>query len=150
MSSTACQRDSVILRSAHSRTGLGSEELRHVATCEGCQLALAADAVMTPLFRAPAVSNLPPAGVVLLRARLAARRRDAERALAPIALWRVVITVVSIVGAAVLFLGGRLTFSSLWTSSTAPAGAETVTLLGVLAVAALPFLSYLRTSRHQG
>ncbi len=140
-----CPREAPLLAAARSPAGLDGAARSHAARCPACAAALAAEAALAPLARRPLPAPLPPPSAVLLRARLAERRRALERSVAPLAFWRGL--ALAAAAAAALAVGGAalVTDSGLAAyAASAPTPARALAGIGLLGLAALPFLGSLR------
>jgi len=141
-----CTRETALLAAARSPAGLDPAARSHAARCASCAAALAAERALAPLARLPLPAPLPPAAAVLLRVRLAERRRALERSVAPLALWRGF--ALAATAAAALLVGG----ASLAATPVAAGGlqvptpAQALAGFGLLGLAALPFLGRLRSA----
>ena len=139
-----CPREAALLAAARTPGGLDDEGRRHLAVCPSCASALAAERALAPLAGRLLSAQLPPATTVLLRARLAERRRALERSVAPLALCRGL--ALAVAAAASLFLGLPTLLAGLSAGDGAapPSAVQTIAGLGLLLIAALPFLGRLR------
>lgn len=144
MISILCPREAALLAAQRSPTGLDDEGRRHLTACPSCAAALAAERALAPFAGRPLPSPLPPASTVLVRARLAARRRALERSVAPLALWRGLVLAVAVAASFFLGLPGLLGGVSVGADTAPPSAAQTIAGLGLLLIAALPFLGRLR------
>lgn len=140
-----CDREEALLAARRSPAGLGAEAREHAARCARCGAALAAEVALAPWSRRSLPAALPPAAAVLLRARLAARRRALERSVAPLALWRCLALAAAATAVAMVGWGAVASGSAAAASApAAPTPAELTAGLGLLVLAGLPFLRQLR------
>jgi hypothetical protein len=144
MNANPCEREAAILAAARAGT-LGAAEREHLRGCESCEAALAIEAAFATLAASPdlgrAAARLPSAHQVLLRARLEARRAEAERSLRPLLLWQ---RFAAGVAAAAVAVGLALGAPVLAGIAQAPridsaSPARLLFAVGVLAIVALPF-----------
>lgn len=148
MTANPCPRASAILAARRSAAGLGwtDDDRAHLAGCATCRDAVAVErafaAVALPASAQAAARHLPPANVVLLRARLAARRAALERSVVPLALWQTVTGAVAVAGG-VLALA---TLPELGLGAATPTAVQLVAGLGLVGLATLPFLGRLRSA----
>lgn len=151
MTTTPCPESHELL--AATRRGALDEHLRsHLANCADCALALEVEQAMrasSETLAAVARERLAPAEVVLLRARLRARRESAERSLRPMEIWQRFAVAAAAVGLAVgVLLSGSL-FTTLGrlgsaSGSTAADPRQAALVAGVAALLALPFVQRTR------
>jgi len=140
MKNESCARAGALAEAA-ARRPLDAEERAHARDCEVCatELALAASGALARSLVAAA--QLPTARQTLLRARLEARRREAERRLRPLAIWQAVALAVAVATGLWLVppMIGALVAAP--TGATAVSPAQLVFALGLALLAALPLLA---------
>lgn len=140
--------DEVRILSAARAGELSAPQRAHIAGCAACSAAIETERAMGEIsgaLAAVARPRLAPPGVVLLRARIRARREAAERSLRPLELWQR-FAAAAVAGGIVLgvALSGSL-FSGLTSSSPArPDPSQLLLAAGLAALAALPFARSLR------
>lgn len=137
MTETRCPL-SEALAAAAARRPLSPEERRHACLCGDCaaELAIAASGAVARTLLASA--RLPSARQTLLRGRLEARRREAERRLRPLQIWQGIVLAAGAAGALWLApaLGGALVHGAAALPEASPAGL--LLALGLAALALLP------------
>jgi anti-sigma factor RsiW len=100
MRAQTCGREERILLAARGGRLDGAEH-EHLGACPECAAAVAADAAMRAAAgKWSTAAGLPGAAQLLLRARLEARRRAAERSLRPILIWQRVTGAAAVIAAA--------------------------------------------------
>lgn len=82
------------------RAGCSDPEiLRHLDRCSACGAAALAERALRSLAEERAAAHgLPSPGIVLLRARLRARREAGDRSLRPVLVWQRIVTLVAAAG----------------------------------------------------
>lgn len=101
-----CPRTPELL-AALRRGGAGRDDRAHAASCRECADALLVASFLTGEATAAAGARPPDPAVVLWRARRARRRRAADRALTPIAVWERIAAVAAAAGVgAAIVVGG--------------------------------------------
>lgn len=147
-----CDREAAVLAAYRIHGGIGGangldEELRgHVSRCAACSVALEAERAAKELAAAfAAEARLAPVDVLVLRARLRARREEAERSLRPLELWQRFAGAAVAAGLAVAAVAFGPMFGAL---GQAPAGAPSASTLFALAVASLLALPFARRFRY--
>ncbi len=142
-----CPTENELLAASRSGT-LPEAYARHLEACPDCAALVAVDQAFKDTARALArQAELPSPHIVLLRARLAARRTEAERGLRPLEWWpRVAGVAAAVILAAVL----RQVIVDLAQPGAnalgSPSPIQMAFGLGLLAVAALPLLTTWRRS----
>lgn len=140
MKNESCPRASA-LADAAARRLLAAEERAHARDCDLCatELALAASGALARGLVVAA--RLPTARQTLLRARLEARRREAERRLRPLAIWQAVALAVAVATGLWLVPPMIDALVDAPTGATAASPAQLVFALGLALLAALPLLA---------
>jgi hypothetical protein len=146
MTFRTCSDEDRILTSARAGA-LSAEQRAHVAGCPSCAAALETESALSALSEALAAQARPrlaPSDVILLRAKLRARREAAERSLRPLELWQRFAALAAAIGLVVgLSISGSL-FGGL---ASAPARPDPSHLLFAVALAALAALPFARRTR---
>jgi hypothetical protein len=143
MRETRCPR-SEALAAATARRPLSAEERGHARGCDDCAAELASAASRALARELSASARLPSARQTLLRARLEARRRAAERPLRPLQIWQGIVLAAGVAGALRFApaLGGALTDGAAALPEASPAGL--LLALGLAALALLPAAAHRR------
>ncbi len=150
MTFRTCNHEDRILAAVRTgvRTGeLSPEQRAHLASCPSCLAAVEAEHAMSalaePLVQA-ARRRLPPPEVILLRAKLRARREAAERSLRPLEIWLRFAAVAVAMG---LALGLSVSGSLFGALASGPAQLHPSRLLFAVGLAALAVLPFARRIR---
>jgi len=144
MISALCPREGALLAMARTPAGPDDEGRRHLADCPSCAAAFAAARAPAPLAGRALPAPLPPASTLLVRARLAARRRALERSVAPLALWRGLALAVASAASLLLGIPALIGQLSAGREAAPPSAVQAIAALGLLLIVALPFLGRLR------
>ncbi len=148
MNHESCTRGGGIAAAAERRA-LDAEERDHLRTCDACATNLAIAASRRLARDLAAAAQLPTARQTLLRARLAARRCEAERRLRPLVIWQSIVLAVSLSVSAWLApsLLRALVATPPAQSSASPA--QLVFVAGVALLALLAALSVVAIGRRR-
>jgi len=141
MTFRTCSDEDRILSAARAGE-LSAAQSEHLAGCSACSAAVAAERAMHELSEALAAAARPrlaPPEVVLLRARIRARREAAERSLRPVEIWqRFAAGAVAAAVLVALAFSGSL-FGGLASAPARPDPSQILLAVGLAALAALPF-----------
>jgi hypothetical protein len=143
MTFRTCPEESTLLAAARAGA-LAASEGAHLATCGACADAVESEralAALSAALAAEAGARLAAPEVVLLRARLRARRAAEERSLGPLAAWqRLAAAVAAAVVAGGLLLSAGLFRGFAAAPAAAPSPSQLVGALAVVVLAAAPLL----------
>ena len=141
MTFRTCNDEDRILSAARAG-GLSAAQSAHLASCSSCALALERSgrwSRSSGALAAEARSRLAPPEVILLRAKLRARREAAERSLRPLELWQRFAAWAVAAGLVVGVAFSGSLFSGLASTPDRPDPSQLLFAVGVAALAALPF-----------
>lgn len=140
MTTKSCPRAGA-LAAAAERGSLDAEQRAHVRVCDACATELAIVASGALARGLVAAADLPSARQTLLRGRLEARRREAERRLRPLVVWQSIVLVAASVTALWLLppMIGALVAPPAAAIPASPA--RLVVVFGFALLLALPFLA---------
>ncbi|MFN7960592.1 MAG: hypothetical protein U0002_04915 [Thermoanaerobaculia bacterium] len=139
-----CPREEELLATL-SLAGPGPEQETHLAACAACQEAVRTARALQEGARAlHRQANLPPASVVLLKARIRAREEALERSLRPVVWWQRVATALAVgvatAGAWGMLQGAQAAATAGAAASPAPP-LQLLLALGLGALALAPLLA---------